>query len=442
MTITVPQSRLILKTIMATLRNNMVYSDIIDWEVHSDEMNDRNGFIVSEQVGPNYVITETSGAVADLSGGVQSTAFGAQTFTLNTVFGASMGAGDIESITDLGAARRATALKNSMADLAAKIDYHIADVAMKAFPWVTGTPGQDIDNPIEPATARQRLADIGLESDMDINQVFRHVDHTNLASYIYNDNASLPSEGPRAMRNGFRGMLDGIPVKTTNQLARLTTGSRTNGTVSGASQDVNYVDVADAGSNQGYYLTQDLVVTGLGAAGTVAAGEVFTIANVNAWDRNIQQSRGFLQQFVVLNAATADTGGSATLRIFPAMVVQTGTTAVNEAHATVDAAPANGAAVTFVGSASTTYIPRTMFKKESVVAHSAQLRLPSTGQGYRRSLSEAQADSEQGGARAPLMPRIWFDSNFNTGAHNCRIDVFVEAQARDRWKGIKFWGTA
>lgn len=437
MAITVPQSRLILKTIMSNMRNELAFSDLIDWEVHSNEMNDRNGFVVSEQVGPEYTITETSGAVEDLSSGVQSTAFGAQTFTLNKVFGLSMGASDIESITDLASARKAHSLNTGVARLATKIDYHIADVAMKAFPWSTGTPGQDLDDPNEIATARTRLAKASLESDRDINGVFDHTDKQLLSRYLYNDNASLASEGSRAMRRGFSGMIGGIPFKASNQLARLTTGSRTNGAVAGASQDVNYVDAADSGTTQGRYLSQTLDIDGLGAAGTVKAGEVFTIADVNSWDPEIGASRGFLQQFVVLADATAGGTGAATVTIFPAIVVQTGTVTVNNSHATVDAAPANDAVVTFVGSASTTYTPRLMFKKESIVAHSAQLVLPFTGQGYRRSLADAERDNV-----APLMPRMWFYSDPGTGAHNCRVDLFVEAQARNRWQGIKFWGTA
>jgi len=436
MTITVPQSRLILKTVMSTLRNNLAFADLIDWETHSNEMNDLNGFVVSEQVGPNYTVTETNGAVEDLTAGVQSTAYGAQTFTLNKVFGVSMGASDIESITDLGSARKARALNNGIADMASVIDYHIANTAMKAFPWSVGTPGTDLDDPVEVAAARTRLAKIGKESDMGLNQVLDHTDTQNLAKFIYNDNASLASEGSRAMRRGFSGMLSGIPIKASNHLARLTTGSRTNGTIAGAAQDVNYVDSADSGSNQGYYLTQDLNIDGLGANGTISAGEIFTIAGVTSWDRNIGQSRDFLQQFTVVADATADGAGAATVRIFPAIVVQTGTATVNNSHATVDAAPADNAVVTFVGAASTTYKPRLMFEKESIVAHSAQLVLPYTGQGYRRSLADADRDGV-----APLMPRLWFYSDPKTGAHNCRIDVFVEAQARDRWKGIKFFGT-
>jgi len=439
MAITVPQSRLILKTVMSALRNNLTSSSLIDWETHSQEMNDRNGFVVSEQVGPEYVISETTGAVADLSGGVQDTTFGSQTFTLNKVFGLSMGASDIESVTDLQSARKNRALMNGMARLASKIDYHIFDVAMKSFHLSTGTWGTDIDVPLEFAQARTRLALNSLESDQDISAVLNHVDHQNLAQYIYNDAPSLSSEGERAMRKGFRGMLDGIPIKASNQLARITTGTRAvTGTVSGAGQVSNYSAVADAGSNAGFYKTQ-LINLGVTTGQTVGVGEVFTIAGVNAYDPEIGQNRGFLQQFTVVSGGTS-AGGVVSVRVYPALIVDdgssvTGDNAVNRAHATVDAAPADAAVVTFSGAASTVYTPRLMFRKDAVVCHSAPLIMPYTGQGFRRSLGEAERDNT-----APLMPRLWMYSDPNTGAHKCRIDVFVQAQAREREAGVKFFG--
>ena len=439
MAITVPQSRLILKTVMSALRNNLTSSSLIDWETHSQEMNDRNGFVVSEQVGPEYVVSETTGAVADLSGGVQDTTFGSQTFTLNKVFGLSMGASDIESVTDLQSARKNRALMNGMARLASKIDYHIFDVAMKSFHLSTGTWGTDIDIPLEFAQARTRLALNSLESDQDINAVLNHVDHQNLAQYIYNDAPALADEGQRAMRKGFRGMLDGIPIKASNQLARITTGTRAvAGTVSGADQVSNYSAVADSGSNAGFYKTQ-LINLGVTTGQTVGVGEVFTIAGVQAYDPEIGQNRGFLQQFTVVTGGTS-AGGVVALRIYPAIIVDdnsatTGDDAVNRAHATVSAAPSDGAVVTFSGAASTVYTPRLMFRKDAVVCHSAPLIMPYTGQGFRRSLGEAERDGV-----APLMPRLWMYSDPNTGAHKCRIDVFVQAQAREREAGIKFFG--
>lgn len=436
MTVTVPQSRLILNTIMAGLRNNLVASDLIGWEVHSAQMNDRNGFVVSEQVGPEYTITETNGAVADLSGGVQDTVFGSQTFTLNKVFGMSMGASDLESVTDLQSARRNRALNNGIARLATKIDYHIMQTAAEAFPYSTGTWGTGITTPQHVAAARTRLAEASIESDMGLTTVFTHADREQLAQYLYNDAPAMGEEGQRAMRRGYAGALAGVPTKATNQLGRITTGSRTNGTIDGAAQNVNYTAVADAGNNAGYYLTQTLNLAGLGAAGTIKKGEVFTIANVNAWDADLGAVRPFQAQFTVIEDATADGTGAATVRIFPAIIVQTGTASVNNSHATVDAAPANGAVVTFLGSASTTYTPRMMFHRDAIVAHSAQLILPYTGQGFRRSLADAQRDTI-----APVMPRVWFYSDPDTGAHKARIDVFVQAQARERWMGVKFFGS-
>ena len=441
MTITVPQSRLILKSIMSTLRNNLVSSDLIEWEMHSDEMNDRNGFVVSEQVGPDYVITETDGAVANLTSGVQDTVFGSQTFTLNKVFGLSMGASDIESVTDLQSARKNKSLMNGISRLASRIDYHIMSTASQSFHLSTGTWGQDIDVPVEFAQARTRLALNSLESDMDINAVLNHVDHQNLAQYIYNDAPALSSEAPRAMRNGFRGLLDNIPIKASNQLGRVTTGTRASVTIDGANQDVNYADVADSGTNAGYYMTQTLALS-MGNGQTVNAGEVFEINGVEAYDPEIGQNRGFTQQFTVVQGGTSGTAGALTVRIFPAIIVDggsavTGTAATNRAHATVDAAPANGATVTFKGSTSTTYMPRLMFKKEAVVCHSAPLIMPYTGQGFRRGLADAERDGT-----APLMPRLWFYSDGDTGAHRCRIDIFVQAQARQRSMGVKFFGNA
>jgi hypothetical protein len=43
-----------------------------------------------------------------------------------------------------------------------------------------------------------------------------------------------------AYRQGFSGSVAGIPIMFTQQLPNLTTGTRTNGTVAGAAQNVNY----------------------------------------------------------------------------------------------------------------------------------------------------------------------------------------------------------
>lgn len=442
MAITVPQSRLILRAFMSEMRNNLAASELVDWEVHSQEMNDRNGFVVSEQIGPEYVITETAAStgVDDLTTGVQDSVFGSQTFTINKVFGLSFGASDIESITDVQSARRSRALRNGVARLASRIDHHIFDTAGKAFPFSTGTWGTALSDPDHVARARTRLAEASLESDNDIAGTITHGDRQGLAKYLYDDNASLASEGSRAMRRGFAGMINNVPLMPSNQLGRLTTGTRTATTVDGATQNVNYKDVADSGMSGGYYLVQEFKVT-TGTAETIKAGEVFSIAGIKAWDPEINAARPFDAQFVVLEDAVADgSTGNATLKIFPAMIVPTpnakiGDAGVNSAHATVSAAPGNGDPVVWAASASTTVTTRAMWKRDAMVVHSAPLILPYTGQGFRRSLADAQRDGV-----APLIPRIWFFSDPIKGDHKCRIDLFVQAQVRNRWQGVRMFG--
>lgn len=441
MAVTVPQSRLILRAFMAEMRNNLAASEMVDWEIHSNEMNDRNGFVVSEQVGPEYDITESTNQVNDLtSSGVQDSVFGAQTFTLSKVFGLSFGASDIESIKDMASARRNRALRNGTARLASRIDAHIFDVAGKAFPFHTGdAPGANLTTPKAISRARTRLAEASLESDQGISAAITHADRQELAEYIYNDNASLASEGNRAMRRGFSGMIDNVPLLASNQLGRITTGTRSTSSVDGGGQGVNYSAVADSGTAAGEYLTQTLdLIIGTGGE-TVKAGEVFTITGVKAWDPEINAARPFDAQFVVLEDAAA-VSGDVTVKIFPAIIAHVAspgnnTQRVNNAHATVAAVPSGGAPVVWAGAASTTFTTRAMWKKEAVVVHSAQLILPHTGQGFRRSFADAERDGS-----VPVMPRVWFSSDFNTGAHKCRIDIFVQAQVRNRWQGVRMYG--
>src|SRR5688500_877136 len=125
MTITVDQSKLILNAFSAEFQNNMVAKDLVTWNRYDKEMDDLNGFTVVEQVGPRFVVTETTDGVKDLTGGVQSMVFGSEQFKVNKTFGASMGWGDWQKIKDLGSARESIALKNAAPQLAEAIDKYI-----------------------------------------------------------------------------------------------------------------------------------------------------------------------------------------------------------------------------------------------------------------------------------------------------------------------------
>lgn len=414
-TVTVDQAKLVLNSFAAIFQNNLVSKDLVTWRKFNNEMNDRNALTVVEQVTPRYVVTQSTSAVQDLSGGVQDTVFGSEQFKVDQVFGSSMGWADFVKIRDIGDARESEAIKAAALVLAETIDGYIMD-RIRGFAYnQTGTIGNAVATFDDIANGYTRLKEEGVD-DADIRAILTYGDKQALGDWIVDNNDSALSGADGVYRQGFTGSVAGIPTMFTQQLQTHTNGNDVSGvTVDGANQDVDYVDVAVSGA-PGRFKTQTITLTGFTAnTGTLAAGSIFTIANVNAWDNRANQTLGRAQQFVVVTGGTADANGDITARIYPAIIVQ-GSSNVNTAHATVDAAPADTAAVTFLGSASTAYKPRLMLQKSAVVVNTADLIMPATGKAMRKSLTAL-----------PLSVRMWQDSVFATGEHRVRFDVALAA---------------
>lgn len=414
-TVTVDQAKLVLNSFAAIFQNNLVSKDLVTWRKFDNEMNDRNALTVVEQVVPRYVATQTVSGVADLTAGVQDTVFGSEQYKVDRTFNTSMGWGDFVKIRDIGDARESQAIKMAALNLAEEIDgYIMQKISTAANNW-TGTAGNNVATFDDVASGYTRLKEEGVD-DADLRAVLTYADRQALGDWIVDNNDSALSGAEGTYRQGFSGSVAGIPTLFSQQLQNVTNGNDVTGvTVDGANQDVDYVDVA-VSTSPGFYKTQTIVLTGFTATtGTLAAGSVFTLAGVNAWDNRAQQSLGRLQQFTVVTGGTADANGDITARIYPAIIVQ-GSSNVNTAHATVDAAPADTAAVTFIGSASTAYKPRFIMQKSAIVVNTADLIMPATGKGMRKALT-----------KLPLSVRMWQDSIFATGEHRVRFDVALSA---------------
>lgn len=427
------QSKLVLNAFAATFQNNLISADLVTWNKFDGEMNDRNGRTVVEQVGPRYNVYETINGVRDLSGGVQDSVFGSEQYNIDRTFSSDMGWGDWQKIMTMGDARESVALKNVAVNLAEKIDAHILRAAVLASNNWTGTPGNEVATFDDIASGYTRLKDEGVE-DTDVRAVLTYHDKQALAGFIIEDNASLASLGGGVYREGFTGKIMGVPTLFTQQVPTMTLGTRTNGAVNGATQNVNYRAVAISPA-PGQYLTQVISVDGLGANATIKDGEVFTIAGVYAYDNRLGAPLTHLQQFRVVGDYTATAGGAVTdLRIFPAMVVPGSGTgadiAVNTANATVSAAPADNAVITFAGAASALIRPRALIHKDSVVVNTADLIMPASDTARRQSLT-----------RVPLSVRMWKASDFETGEHKVRFDVALKANIRDRRRSVRINGS-
>ena len=424
--VTVEQQKLVLNTFAMVLQNNLVTADAVTWNEYDGEMDDRNGLAVVEQIAPHFNVTRTENGVKDLSAGTDGVVFGSELFEVTGTFNANMGWGDFVKIKSIGDARESAALLGAATSMAEQIDAYVMKKAVLASADWTGSPNNAISNWSDAMGGYTRLKENGV-NDADLSYIMTYFDMQSLGDQVVklpnNDNASS------TYRQGFTGEVGGIRTMFTNQLPSLTTGTRLQAaaTVNGAAQNVDYATVAKAGTSNGLHLTQTLIVAGLGAGATIKAGEVFIIPGVFAYDNRKQAlvSPARLQQFNNVADVTADGAGAATIRMFPAMVVP-GTGAgdninINTAHATVGAAAANAAVITFIGAPSTALSPRAVIQKQAIVVNTVPLILPASDTAMRRKLS-----------RIPVTVRMWQHSDFNTGSHGVRFDVALNANIRDR----------
>lgn len=408
-TVTVDQAELVLNTFAAIFQNNLLAKDLVTWNKFSGEMNDRNALTVVEQVVPDYTTTFTTNGVADLTGGVQDTTFGSEQFKIDQTINSSMGWGDFVKIRDLDSARESEALKAAALRLATDIDSYIIGFATKASNNWLGDGTTDVGEWVDIAAGYTRLKAEGVE-DTNTVAILDYADWQALGSDALADNASLTDVGEGVYRAGFSGKLAGIPTRFTQQLPTLTTGTRlqTSALTAGtADSATTYASVAISGA-PGQFKSQILNMDIGSASETLVDGEVFTISGVFAYDNRAKKALPHLQQFRVIGNYTASSGAVAP-RVYPAIIT-------SGPFQTVAQAAGNTAAVNFIGAPSTVLKPRLIANKSAIVVNTADLIMPATGEGSRKSLT-----------KVPLSVRMWKHSDFNTGAHSIRFDVALKA---------------
>ena len=166
--------------------------------------------------------------------------------------------------------------------------------------------------------------------------------------------------------------------------------------------DHTTVTVNDAGIADG-----DSTITAAG--GNFTAGSVFTFADVYDVHPETKVSYAHLKQF------TVTTSGTTSLAFTPALQ-STGATQ------NVSALPANSAAITFVGSASTTYPNHLTYHKEAFAFATADLEMPSGVDFAAREVHDG------------LSIRVVRQYDINNDNFPCRIDILHGYEAiRPEW---------
>lgn len=240
-------------------------------------------------------------------------------------------------------------IRPAMIQIANQIDVATMNLYKDIPQWV-GTPGTLVQSFAGFAKGAQNLDQRSVPQDSR-SAILAPADFWALAG----SQTALYSQAinNKSYREGEIGKIGGINTFMSQNAPTFTTGPM-GGTplVNGASQNTTY---DTTGAN-----TQTLITDGwtAAAAARVVKGDVFTIAGVYDVNPVTKATLPILKQFVVVNNGSSDGLGNLTLTIAPQIIT-------SGAFQTVSAAPADNAAMTFVGTANTGYTNNLFFHKNA-----------------------------------------------------------------------------
>lgn len=309
-------------------------------------------------------------------------------------------------------------IKPAMITLAQTIDAQGAGLYTHVWNSV-GTPGTTPANYDALAEADQRMTEMAVPEEMR-NAVLTPAAFRKVAGSLTTLN--MPAMAAAAWKSGEIDNVSGFRTYKSNNIKNHTVGAH-GGTplVNGAAQNVTYA--ASKATNQ-----QSLATDGwTTSAAVLKAGDVFTIAGVYAV--NPVPGEGttgktvmpYLQQFTVISDASSDGSGNATLTISPAIVT-------SGPYQSVDAAPADNAAITVLGTASTAYPQNMMFHRNAFALVTCPLEMPDGAAWKAR-------ESDDG-----LSVRVVKDYDIGTDEDIIRVDVLFGWKDIYPELGCRLWG--
>jgi hypothetical protein len=297
-------------------------------------------------------------------------------------------------------------LKPRISQLASSIDADVANSFNNIYQSV-GTPGTTPGTTAVLLAAQQKLN----EAAAVMSPRYATVNPAANAALIegmkglFNPVSTISSQ----FKNGMfgEGILGFNELNMSQSIKQFTTGSR-----SGAHTVTTTV------SAQG---TSTIAITGTGTQ-TLRKGDVFTIANVYAVNPQTRESTGSLQQFVVTADVTAAAGAYASVSISPAIYTS------SVALATVDSFPQAGAAITFLGGASTQYPQNLVYHRDAIAFATADLLMP-------QGVDMASRQVHNG-----ISMRVVRQYDINNDRMPCRIDVLYGYSVIRPQMAVRLWG--
>lgn len=404
---------IIAKEAVMVLENNLVMAGLVYRGYEEEFSKSVNGYKVGETISVRRPtdFTVRSGAVAQ----VQDVTEGKFSITIDQQKGIDFRFTATDLTLQIGELSERV-IQPAMVQLANEIDRDVMALYKDVWNWV-GTPGQTVNSFTDFAKAPERL-DLGAVPQDMRSAVLSPTDQWGMLGS--QTSLYMQDVAKDAYRRGKLGMIANIDTYSSQNVLTHTAGTRDGTTplVRGASNTTTWAASKDTGE-------MTLSTDGWDSSATIEQGMVFTIADVYAVNPVTKATLPHLQQFVVKAAVTANatTSNETQLTISPPIIT-------SGAFQTVNAAPADDAAITPLGTASTGYAQNLVFHKNAfALVMVPMVRQPGAVDQSRRSYK---------GISVRVIP--YYDGTNDVS--NWRLDVLYGKKTIDARLATRLSGTA
>lgn len=345
----------VIKEASVLLDNELVGKKLV-YNDYSDEFVNGYGQTVTMKLPNSYEGRST------LTMAVRDTETGSVPVSIDRVAGVDIQFTDVERTFSLPRFSQEV-LQPAMRTVANIIDRDIWSASLESYNWV-GAAGTLVGGWDDIGRARQRLLEGAVPGPY--TGVLTPADETGLLNSFTSLTNTQPA-AKEALEQAKLTRVAGMELYTTQNLPTVTTGTRVNGAglqTVGTALNTTWAAVRTT-------QFQDIPCDGFGANATVRAGEVFTIGTLAAGLVAVNPVPGvagagkpplpYLQQFTVLQDATADGAGNITLRIWPALITSGPYQTVR-----LTAANTDNLNLVFIGAASTPLVANVAFHKNAI----------------------------------------------------------------------------
>jgi hypothetical protein len=293
-------------------------------------------------------------------------------------------------------------IEPAMITLANDVDQSLAALYKDVWNWV-GTPGQTLNSFADFSKGPQRLDEMAVMAEMR-SAMLSPADNYGMLNNL--TSLQAPSKVVGAYEAARLGRVANADVYSSQNVQTHTVGAHA-GTplVNGGSQNDTYADTK--ATNESSLVTDGWSTS---ITGVLKKGDVFTIANVSAVNPVTKAPLPYLQQFVVKADANSDGSGNATLTVSPAIIS-------SGAYQTVSATPADNAAITVLGTASTGYASNLLFHRNALALVMCPLEPPIGG-------AEAATETMDG-----FSVRVVRDYDISEDNNIIRLDILYGVKA-------------